>query len=245
MSADNASDQVRERLLKVSALTVLTGAGVSADSGVPTFRGKDGLWNNFRAEDLATPEAFSRDPFLVWEWYNWRRQLIGTKSPNAAHAALVTLESQIPRFTLITQNVDGLHARAGSRNLVEIHGNIWNTRCLECGEVRHATDIPLKIPPKCAKCKGLLRPDVVWFGEALDSIRIQTSMRALQDCELLLVIGTSGMVQPAASFAGIARSAGAFIVEVNLDPAGEKGPADIFLQGRAAEILPGLLSPSA
>ena len=233
--------QVRERLLNTPRITVLTGAGISADSGVPTFRGQDGLWKNFRAEDLATPQAFSRDPKLVWEWYNWRRELIASKSPNAAHQALVTLEKQTSAFTLITQNVDGLHGRAGSRQMIELHGNIWKVRCTQCCDVQFNSDIPIPILPYCSKCSGLLRPHIVWFGESLDSKDIENSMKALEECEVMLVIGTSGVVQPAASFAEIAQASGAFVVEINLDPAGETGPADLFVQGRAAEIVPMLL----
>lgn len=222
-------------------MTVLTGAGISADSGVPTFRGPEGLWRNFRAEDLATPGAFSRDPKLVWEWYDWRRALIASKSPNAGHRVLAEMEDRISRFALITQNVDGLHARAGNRKLIEIHGNIWKTRCLECGAEEANFEVPLAIPPHCRACGGLLRPGVVWFGESLDPRNIKECMTALENCQVMLVIGTSGVVQPAASFAGIARSAGAFIAEVNPDPAGRAGPAHAFLEGRAAEVLPALL----
>ena len=240
-SHEDAVTDVRRRLAQAKAVTVLTGAGISADSGVPTFRGAEGLWRNFRAEELATPEAFSRDPRLVWEWYNWRRELIAAKSPNPAHHALVTIEQRLPTFTLITQNVDGLHAKAGSRRLIEIHGDIWKVRCTGCGEVSLNLDIPLPLLPYCSQCGGLLRPKVVWFGEALDPADIQQSVEALKTCEMMLVIGTSGAVQPAASFADIAKTAGAYIAEVNLNPASTTGSVDAHLQGRAAEILPQLL----
>ena len=191
---------VRDRIHQARSVTVLTGAGISADSGVPTFRGTDGLWKNYRAEELASPDAFARDPKLVWEWYNWRRELVATKHPNAAHEALVKLEQRIERFWLITQNVDGLHPLAGSQQLSEIHGNIWKVRCTQCGRVSPNRDLPLVYPPICAHCPGLLRPHIVWFGESLAPEDLTRSYQALQDCEILLIIGTSGVVYPAASF---------------------------------------------
>ena len=222
-------------------MTVLTGAGISADSGVPTFRGQDGLWRNFRAEDLATPEAFARDPRLVWEWYDWRRALIATKRPNPAHYALMELERQHERFRLITQNVDGLHEAAGSRNVIELHGNIWKIRCTRCEVIRPNRDVPLALLPSCPGCGGLLRPHIVWFGESLDQQDISRSQEAVQDCEVLLIIGTSGVVYPAASFASIARAAGAFVVEINLDPTPNSSLVHIALEGRAKDIVPQLI----
>ena len=243
-------NRVKERLGSARDIAVLTGAGISTDSGIPTFRGEDGLWRNFRAEDLATPEAFARNPQLVWEWYDWRRGLIASKAPNAGHYALAEIEKRSPRFTLITQNVDGFHALAGSRSLIELHGNIWKVRCTRCGQVSVNRDVPIQILPYCqatssspsGRCEGLLRPHIVWFGEALDAMDIENSVAALQSCDLLLVIGTSGVVWPAASFAEIAKSSGAFVVEVNLKPSAQSGVVDVALQGRASEVLPRLLS---
>ncbi|HSF69882.1 MAG TPA: Sir2 family NAD-dependent protein deacetylase, partial [Nitrospira sp.] len=149
---------LKEKLAAAHAIVVLTGAGISADSGVPTFRGADGLWRNYRAVDLATPEAFARNPRLVWEWYNWRREVIATKRPNAAHEAVVELEQRCRQFWLITQNVDGLHRAAGSRNLSEIHGNIWMVRCTDCGLKEENRDVPIAILPTCCQCNSLLRP---------------------------------------------------------------------------------------
>jgi NAD-dependent protein deacetylase/lipoamidase len=240
-SDEDTLNEVRSRLAGETSVCVLTGAGISADSGVPTFRGPDGLWRNFRAEDLATPEAFSKNPRLVWEWYDWRRGIISEKSPNAAHAALVTLEDRLAEFTLITQNVDGLHSLAGSRRLIEMHGNIWKVRCTRCGEIKTNREVPLKLLPHCTDCGNLLRPHIVWFGEAIDPADIEACLGALQRCTLLLVIGTSGVVQPAASFADIARSAGAFTVEINPDPTGRTGAFDAVLRGRSAEVVPKLL----
>jgi NAD-dependent deacetylase len=222
-------------------VTVLTGAGISADSGVPTFRGSDGLWRNFRAEDLATPEAFARDPQLVWEWYDWRRELIASKRPNPAHEAVVELERRIPEFWLITQNVDGLHRAAGSRKLSEIHGNIWTVRCTVCGRVEENREVPIRILPSCRRCHGLLRPHIVWFGESLAADDLARCASALRSCEVLLVIGTSGVVYPAAGFASAAKEAGAFVAEINLETTPQSGALDLSLQGRAKEIVPLLL----
>lgn len=221
---------------------MLTGAGISADSGVPTFRGTDGLWRNFRAEDLATPEAFERDPRLVWEWYNWRRELIATKQPNQAHEALAILEGQVKDFWLITQNVDGLHRAAGSTKLSEIHGNIWKVRCTGCGTIADNRDVPMRLLPSCSGCESLLRPHIVWFGESLAPEDINRIYAALEGCEVLLIVGTSGLVYPAASFAPIAKSAGAFVVEVNLDSTPNSNLVDISLQGRAKDLVPLLIS---
>ncbi len=233
--------RIRSRISNASYVAVLTGAGISADSGVPTFRGEDGLWRNFRAEELATPDAFRRDPGLVWEWYNWRREIIATKNPNAAHHALVKLERQTSSFTLITQNVDGLHGKAGSKNITEMHGNIWKTRCTVCGDVSHNSDVPIAILPHCKKCNGLLRPHIVWFGESLDSADIKRSMDALHTCEVLLVIGTSGIVQPAASFISAAKGSGAYVVEINIEETPNSYLVDEVLIGRASDVVPGLI----
>ncbi len=234
---------VKDKLAAAEAITVLTGAGISADSGVPTFRGADGLWRNFRAEDLATPKAFERDPRLVWEWYNWRRELIATKQPNDAHKALAELERRCPEFWLMTQNVDGLHRNAGSRKLSEIHGNIWKVRCTGCGRVEDNRDVPIALLPSCSHCQSLLRPHIVWFGESLFADDLDRCSRALRDCDVLLVIGTSGVVYPAAGFASIAKAAGAFVAEINLDPTPQSPLVDISLQGRSKEIVPLLLDP--
>ena len=234
---------VRQHLATARNITVLTGAGISADSGVPTFRGADGLWRSYRAEDLATPEAFERDPKLVWEWYNWRRELIATKQPNAAHLAIVELERRAPAFWLVTQNVDGLHRDAGSRNLSEIHGNIWKVRCTGCNAVDENRDVPISILPSCSQCGALLRPHIVWFGESLLAADLEQCATVLRRCDLLLVIGPSGVVYPAAGFAAVAKEAGAFIVEINLDPTPQSSSVDVSLQGRAKDLVPLLLDP--
>jgi NAD-dependent deacetylase len=233
--------QVRERVAAARRLAVLTGAGVSAESGVPTFRGPDGLWRNFRPEDLATPEAFARDPKLVWEWYDWRRGLVAKCRPNPAHEALAALERRGRGFTLVTQNVDGLHALAGSRDPVEMHGNLWKVRCTACHRVSDDRRVPIPIPPSCDLCGGLLRPHIVWFGESLDPDVLERAFGAFEYCDAALIVGTSGKVQPAASLAGVAKRAGAFVVEVNPEPGPPDGRVDVTLAGKAGEVLPRLV----
>ncbi len=234
-------DCARERLAAAESVAVLTGAGISAESGIPTFRGAGGLWNNYRAEDLATPQAFARDPRLVWEWYNWRRELIAKAKPNPAHHALVQLETAKPRFTLITQNVDGLHDLAGSGRILKLHGDIWRLRCTACGSNwpdRRAT-LP-KLPPHCA-CGGLARPGVVWFGESLPDGIMSEAEHGVAACQVFLVIGTSAVVYPAAGLVPFARESGAAIIEINIEPTGFSDMVDFALHGPAGELLPNLL----
>ena len=233
--------QAREWLAQARRVAVLTGAGISAESGVPTFRGADGLWKEYKAEDLATPEAFARDPRLVWEWYDWRRQAIAKAAPNAAHRALVELERRKPGFTLITQNVDGLHDLAGSGKILKLHGDIWRMRCTECGANFPNRRVPLpKIPPHCA-CGGLARPGVVWFGEALPEGMMQEAEHAAGAAEVLLVIGTSAVVYPAAGLIPYARQAGAKVIEINTEATAATAIVDCALRGPACEIVPRLL----
>jgi NAD-dependent deacetylase len=228
---------VRERLLAARRLCALTGSGISAESGVPTFRGPGGLWRNFRPEELATPEAFARDPKLVWEWYDWRRGLIANAEPNQGHRAIASR----PSTTVITQNVDELHQRAGSPNVLEVHGSIWNVRCVDCGKTTHDTRSPLpQIPPVC-ECGGLLRPGVVWFGEGLPRGVWDNAQQAVESCDVLLVVGTSSMVYPAASLAPFAKHAGAFVIEVNLDETPISDAVHHSIRGRAGEVLPQIL----
>jgi len=218
---------------------VLTGAGVSAESGIPTFRGSGGLWKQFRAEDLATPEAFAHDPQLMWEWYDWRRGLIAAAKPNQGHIALAELERRTPNFTLITQNVDDLHERAGSKNILHVHGSIWTVRCMECGREWLDLRSPLpSIPPRC-ECGGLLRPGVVWFGESLPQDVRRQAERAARKAEIFLVVGTSAVVYPAAGLIHYAQGAGAAVIEVNIEAT---GAIDTFLAGPAGELLPQLIA---
>jgi NAD-dependent deacetylase len=225
------------------AVVALTGAGISAESGVPTFRGPGGLWRTFRPEQLATPEAFARDPALVWEWYRWRRGRMAAVGPNPGHEALARMEQRVRAFTVVTQNVDGLHARAGTRRLVELHGSIWRDRCTANAEHlfdRQAADSDPALPlPRC-HCGALLRPDVVWFGEPLDPRRLEAAVEAVREAQVVLVVGTSSVVYPAAALPGIARRAGATVVEVNPEETPLTGEADLVLRGAAGIVLPEL-----
>jgi NAD-dependent deacetylase len=242
MKQQEAIQYIQNHLQKARAVTVLTGAGISAESGVPTFRGKDGLWKRYQVMDLVTPEAFGRDPRLVWEFYNWRRQLIAGLQPNPGHHALVRLEMNKPAFTLITQNVDGLHTRAGSKNVLEIHGCLWEVQCTRCFKVSRNEEPQLPDLPTCEKCGGLLRPHVVWFGESLDYELLNNAVDAAQSCDVMLVVGTSAVVQPAASLALQAKSAGAFVAEINVERTVQSDHLDVTLVGPAGEMLPLVMS---
>ena len=229
------------RIRQSKRITVLTGAGVSAASGVPTFRGAGGLWKNFAAQQLATPEAFHSDPRLVWEWYNWRREQLAECTPNAAHRVLAEWSKRYPGFTLITQNVDGLHEKAGTENVIRFHGSIWEVICWNrCpGSPSRWLDktVPFpEIPPKCPHCGGLLRPGVVWFGEAIDPGILQASREALA-CDVCLVVGTSAVVYPAAGLVLEAARLGAFTAEINPEPTEISGELDLAIAGKAEDVL--------
>lgn len=231
--------QLMDILCQTKQIVVLTGAGISAESGIPTFRGEEGLWKQYRAEDLATPIAFIKDPKLVWEWYDWRRGIIASKKPNAGHKILGRWEKIFPNFILITQNIDGLHQKAGSKNILELHGNIWKVRCTEERTITENHDIPLEeIPPHCSDCGALLRPHVVWFGESLSSSVLYKAFQVSSSCEIIFSIGTSAVVQPAASLPLAAAEANAKIVEINPDPTPLTSYADFSFRGKAGEILP-------
>lgn len=208
-------EELKGRLLKCKNLVVFTGAGISKESGIPTFRDADGLWKNFRVEELATPEAFERDPVRVWEWYLWRKEKIGQCKPNDCHFLVSKWEREIENFWLITQNIDGLHRKAGNKKILELHGNIWYTRCVKCGDLKEDLNITYpSLPPKC-NCGGMLRPHIVWFGEALDSDILNKAIEVSQEAEVFISIGTSTVVYPAASLPFIALQNGAYVVEVN------------------------------
>jgi NAD-dependent deacetylase len=227
------------RLRRAKNVVALTGSGISAESGIPTFRGEEGLWKTYRAQDLATPQAFARDPKLVWEWYDWRRGLMGPKQPNAGHQVLAAWERTIPNFTLITQNIDGLHRRAGSRNVLELHGNIWKLRCTEEGTLIDNSETPLSpLPPLCPDCGAMLRPHVVWFGESLDPDVIQRAFSISARCDLMFVVGTSAVVHPAASLPLAALEAGATVVEINPEPTPLSDHAEFSFRGKAGAVLP-------
>jgi NAD-dependent deacetylase len=228
-----------ETLRNARSVAVLTGSGVSAESGVPTFRdAQTGLWERYDPMDLATPEAFERDPKLVWEWYEWRRKLVGEAKPNPAHEALAEIEKRIPDFTLITQNVDGLHREAGSRNVRELHGNIRRTICSKEGIVVMPENFVEGTPPRCPKCGSFLRPDVVWFGEALPAAEISAASEAARACEIFISAGTSSVVYPAASLPYEAMENGASVIEVNLDETPLTARADFVLSGNAGDAIP-------
>ena len=233
--------QVVEALRTAHHVFVLTGSGASAESGVPTFRdAQQGLWAEFDPLQLATPEAFLRDPSLVWRWYRWRRELVASASPNAGHVALVTLAAHIPALTLVTQNVDGLHQRAGSRNVVEFHGNLFEDRCFTEGclvsNANHEVDVP-----RCAACGGLVRPGVVWFGEAIPGSAMAAAEAAAECCNVFLSVGTSSQVWPAAGLAETARRRGAMLVEINIDATPMSGLSHHVIQGKSGAILPELV----
>ena len=265
--ARSDAEGLREVLARSDFVAVLTGAGISAESGVPTFRGSGGLWRNWRPEDLATPEAFAHDPRLVWEWYDWRRSLIRKAEPNLGHRALAKLESrkagqsplrapanQTPApqcserpehdavgqgcFTLITQNVDGLHERAGSQGLVKLHGDIWRLCCVGCGLTERNEQVPLDaLPPRC-RCGALMRPGVVWFGEPLPEDEWRRAVEASRAAQIFMLVGTSAVVYPAAGLAELALEAGARLAIVNPEPTPFDHLADWVLRGPAGEILP-------
>ncbi len=240
-------------LAKSSRICILTGAGISAESGIPTFRDKQsGLWEQYRAEDLATPEAFTRDPQLVWSWYQWRRQLVQDKTPNPAHLALARWQqSQLHQLTIITQNVDDLHEQAGS-TVSHLHGNLWNNRCHHCARACNVDVRPAVSKPSdsansfddalinCDYCEGLIRPDIVWFGESLPAEPWQIAEEAALDCEVFISIGTSSLVYPAAGLAQLAKQNGAKIIEINPNPTSNT-LVDITLAAKAGEVMPLLI----
>ena len=227
-------------------LVALTGAGVSQESGLRTFRdahpssgsGQAGLWAQYKPTELASPEAFARDPKLIWDWYAWRREAVKAVRPNPGHYALVEFEKRLPNFTLITQNVDGLHRMAGNQNVLELHGNIQRVRCADCYTFTEVWDDDSEAVPRCGECGGLLRPDVVWFGEALPRDQLEAAIEAARTCDIFFSIGTSGVVQPAASLAYAAHNRGAVVVEINAEPTPLTSKADYALHGKSGEILP-------
>ncbi|NOZ56301.1 MAG: NAD-dependent deacylase [Calditrichaeota bacterium] len=234
------SEELIRRLLNASRVAVLTGAGISAESGVPTFRGKDGLWRRFRPEELATVDAFLKNPALVWEWYNYRRRIVTEVQPNPGHRALVELEKLVPDFAVITQNVDGLHQRAGSRKVLELHGNILRSRCMRCGKLYTELTFENGEVPRC-ECGGLIRPDVVWFGEMLPQDVLEEAYHYARTASVFLSVGTSALVQPAASLPLEARAYGAYVVEINPETTPITHEVDEHISGKAGEILPKLV----
>lgn len=238
---DESLDRAAESLRAAERVCVLTGAGVSAESGVPTFRASDGLWEGHRIEEVATPFGFQKNPKLVWQFYNARRANIATVQPNPGHFALAAIEDRLKSFTLATQNVDGLHRAAGSRNVLELHGSLYRTRCTACGVEADRGLEPLGELPKCPDCEGLLRPAIVWFHEQLPEAVIESAMVAASECDVLLVVGTSAVVFPAASLIPIAKGAEATVIEVNMTRTEASEQADVGLYGPSGQLLPRLV----
>ena len=234
------SSKLQSLLIPSTRVVVFTGAGISAESGVPTFRGQNGLWNEFRVEDLATPQAFAAHPQQVWEWYSWRRELISRIEPNLGHLAVAKFERFFSDFCLVTQNVDGLHNRAGNGRVLKLHGDIWEVRCVSCGLRRMDFQPVLALLPPLCECGGMLRPGVVWFGEMLPVGVFEQAARATECCDLFLAVGTSAEVFPASQLPGIARQHGAYVVEVNIERSAAADVAHEVLLGKAGEILPTL-----
>lgn len=227
-------------LRKARRVAVLTGAGISADSGIPTFREpQTGLWAQYKPEDLANANAFANDPALIWAWYIWRLGLCRRAVPNAGHRALVKLERRC-ELTLVTQNVDGLHARAGSAGVIELHGSLERGRCTSCRNVQ-VLESTVDDVPRCNRCGATLRPDVVWFGEDLPRLALETAKTVFATCDVALVVGTSGLVHPAAGLAGMAKRGSAVVIEVNPLETALTGIADYALRGASSELLPALL----
>jgi NAD-dependent deacetylase len=220
---------------------ILTGAGVSAESGVATFRdAQDGLWAKYEPQDLATPEAFQADPKLIWRWYRWRRDLVAAADPNSAHYGIAQLAELVPQTTLITQNVDNLHQRAGSKGVIEFHGNLFDARCFSCATPAVA-DESLDVP-NCPECGGNLRPGVVWFGESIPEAALNESCAAASDCDVFLSVGTSSLVYPAAGLANLALENNALVVEINPDPTMHASNFDIAIAGKSGLVIPELIS---
>lgn len=234
-------EQAVVQLASATKVVVLTGAGVSAESGVPTFRGKDGLWHNYRAEELATPQAFRKNPALVWEWYDWRRSIIAKAKPNQGHVIIAAMEKHFPNFLLITQNVDALHERAGNRKLVELHGNIWKVRCTNCRQISHLLDVPLTlVPPVCETCGQIVRPHIVWFGENYDQDLLRIAQEAMAAADLVIVVGTSGAVWVPMQLAYLALQSGAYGIEINPNMTEMSSKVQTFIQAEAGKALPEL-----
>lgn len=255
----------KETLKSAKQVVILSGAGISAESGIPTFRGAGGYWRKYQASSLATPGAFKSSPSLVWEFYHYRREVAAKAQPNAGHIAIAKYEEKYgseKSITVITQNVDGLHARAGTKNLIELHGNLYKTRCTKCKEVLVNTDspicealanrgapdanvvgsdIPVKSLPHCKKCNNLLRPHIVWFGESLEPAVLSSAEAAMSSCDVCLVVGTSSVVYPAAMFAPQAAARGAIVAEFNLEPTPATHDFHYYFEGPCGTTLPDAL----
>lgn len=241
MTFDFAPEMLRY-LKNCTQIAILTGAGVSAESGIPTFReAQTGLWSQFNPQELASPQAFAKNPAMVWDWYNYRRELVAQAKPNAGHFALAAMERHVEKFALITQNIDNLHQTAGSQNVIELHGNIAKVRCAECGTFATQWDDSTQKPPPCPKCGGMLRPHVVWFGEMLPQAELNAAARAANTCDAFFSIGTSGMVEPAASLPFVALKKKVLVIEINLEPTPLTAAADYAFAAPSGQVLPELV----
>lgn len=236
-SPSRLPETVLARIRNAKSVSVLTGAGVSAESGIPTFRGAGGIWEKYDLNKLATPEGFRRDPVLGWEWYQLRQREMKKARPNAAHKVIADMERHFPSFHVITQNIDGMHERAGSRNVIELHGSIWRMRCERDGTMIQLDGPVQDIPPFC-HCGSILRPDVVWFGEHLPREAIEAAARVACESEVLFVVGTSAVVYPAAALPLLAKKSGGTVIEMNLESTDLSARADASLLGKAGEVLP-------
>lgn len=232
-------ESILRRLRAAKRVSVLTGAGVSAESGIPTFRGAGGIWEKYDFRKLATPQGFQADPHLVWEWYQLRQIEIQKAKPNPAHAVIADMEKHYPTYAVLTQNIDGMHKRAGNRHVIELHGNIWRIRCERDGTMV-TLDAPVKdIPPLC-QCGSIMRPDVVWFGEQLPAEEVESASASARESDAMFVVGTSAVVYPAAALPVITKNSGGLVVEINLEPTDITSYADLSLFGLAGEIMPAL-----
>jgi len=233
------SPRLQAVLARAELVVAFTGAGISAESGVPTFRGVDGIWKKMRPEELASMDGFLANPSLVWEWYQHRRTIVHAVQPNAGHQALVDMENIFPQVTIVTQNIDNLHRRAGSNRVIELHGNIERNYCLQCG-ARYGEELAVRpdSAPTCSRCGGLVRPDVVWFGEMLPEDAWEEAMHACEAADILISIGTSSVVYPAASLPMAAKRSGSFLLEVNPEPTPLTPSVDEYLPGPAGTVLP-------
>lgn len=232
-------EEILTRLRRAERVSVLTGAGVSAESGIPTFRGADGVWEKYDFQKLATPAGFREDPRLVWEWYRLRQVEIKKAQPNPAHDTIAAMERHYRVFSVLTQNIDGMHERAGSRNVIELHGNIWRMRCPRDGTIVELDSPIEEIPPLC-QCGSIMRPDVVWFGEPLPQDAVDAASKAAAESEVMFVVGTSAVVYPAAALPVLTKNMGGLVIEVNVEPTDVSGYSDLLLRGRAGEVLPAL-----
>lgn len=222
------------------SIVFFTGAGISAESGIPTFRGKDGIWNKLRPEELANFDAFMRNPKLVWEWYKHRMEIVHKSEPNAGHAAIAEMQKLFEEVTVVTQNIDNLHYRAGSKTVFELHGNIERNYCVKCKRFFNE-DFDINLGAPICTCGGLIRPDVVWFGEYLPEDQFASGENASRHCDLFFIVGTSGVVYPAASLIFTAKNSGAFLIEINIEPTEVSSSVNYSLYGKAGEILPAII----